>query len=204
MTQIKIDGAGITVRDWILDDLEVYRRWLQPGQRWQELDGPYFKKPTPDEIPPIIERIRSRIEAGSFSDPRHNLIIAEAHHNRLIGQVSRYWISEETHWLAAGLVIYDPALWGRGYGTTALGLWTDYLFQAFPAIVRLDLQTWSGNIGMMRLAAKLGYQLEGRFRKARIVAGEYHDALGYGILREEWMHLHPHGFTVQSKEELDD
>lgn len=104
----------------------------------------------------------------------------------MIGQVSRYWLSEETHWLAVGIVIYDPNLWSKGYGAEALGLWMNYLFETIPELVRLDLQTWSGNLGMMRLASKLGYQLEGRFRKARMVSGVYYDGLGYGILREEW------------------
>ena len=39
---------------------------------------------------------------------------------------------------------------------------------------------------MMKLAEKLGYQLEGRFRKARIVGEEHYDALGYGMLRDDW------------------
>jgi putative hydrolase of HD superfamily len=54
---------------------------------------------------------------------------------------------------------------------------------------------------MMRLAEKLGYQLEGRFRSARIVAGAYHDALGYGILREEWQAKYPHGFSTGRNED---
>lgn len=66
-------------------------------------------------------------------------------------------------------------MWAKGYGTEALSLWTEYLFAAFPQIVRLDLQTWSGNLGMMRLANKLGYQLEARLRKARIVNGAYYN-----------------------------
>ncbi|MFN8378228.1 MAG: GNAT family protein [Anaerolineae bacterium] len=91
-------------------------------------------------------------------------------------------------------MIFDPALWARGFGFEALGLWTDYLFQNMPELVRLDLQTWSGNPGMMRLAEKLGYQLEGRFRMARIVKNEYYDSMGYGILREEWQARFPRGF----------
>jgi RimJ/RimL family protein N-acetyltransferase len=63
-----------------------------------------------------------------------------------------------------------------------------------PHIVRLDLRTWSGNHGMMRLAEKLGYQQEARFRQARIVEGRYYDGLGYGILRAEWETQHPKGF----------
>ena len=65
-----------------------------------------------------------------------------------------------------------------------------------PDIVRLDLRTWSGNTGMMRLAEKLGYKLEAVFRKARIVEGTYYDGLGYGVLREEWRTLYPHGFVA--------
>jgi putative hydrolase of HD superfamily len=194
MEHIQLEANGVRLRDWSIADLEPYEHWLQPGHRWQELDGPYYKKVTTEEIPGILERVRTRLETRSLADPRNNFIIAESRYNSMIGQVTRYWISEETLWLAAGIVIYDPSLWGRGYGYSALGLWTDYLFQAFPAIVRLDLQTWSGNTGMMRLAEKLGYMLEGRFRQARIVAGEHYDALGYGILRTEWQELHPQGF----------
>jgi putative hydrolase of HD superfamily len=183
------------LRDWRLDDLEAFAHWLQPGHRWQELDAPYYRSTAAEDIPAVIARIRARIESGNFSTPRQNLVITQPEHNRLIGQVSRYWISEETNWLAVGISIYNPELWSQGYGTEALGLWMTYLFDALPEIVRLDLQTWSGNTGMMRLASKLGYQLEGRFRKARIVAGEYHDALGYGILREEWQARYPAGFA---------
>lgn len=186
MESIILSGERVHLRDWILTDLEAFAHWQQPGHPWQELDGPYYPGPKADDISGIVERIKTRIESGNFSTPRQNLIIALRESNQLIGQVSRYWISEETNWLAAGISIYDPALWGQGYGAEALSLWTGYLFAAFPQIVRLDLQTWSGNPGMMKLATKLGYQLEGRFRQARIVRGEYFDALGYGILREEW------------------
>lgn len=194
MQKIILTEKKVHLRDWVLDDLDEFAHWLQPGHHWQELDGPYFKKIAPEEVPALVARIRTRIETKNFTVPRQNLIIAETESNRLVGQVTRYWIGEETNWLAAGIVIYDPALWAQGYGTQALGLWTSYLFDAIPDIVRLDMQTWSGNSGMMRLAAKLGYQVEGRFRKARIVAGEYYDALGYGILREEWQKLYPQGY----------
>lgn len=76
-------------------------------------------------------------------------------------------------------------------GYEAFGLWTEYLFQKMPELVRLDLRTWSGNLGMMRLAEKLGYQREAVFRKARIVKGKYYDGIGYGILREEWETMYP-------------
>jgi putative hydrolase of HD superfamily len=114
----------------------------------------------------------------------------------MLGMVTRYWESRETLWMSVGLAIYDPRHWGRGLGYEALGLWTDYLFREMPEIVRLDLRTWSGNVGMVRLAEKLGYVREACFRKARIVDGKYYDSLGYGVLREEWSGRYPDGFAV--------
>lgn len=49
---------------------------------------------------------------------------------------------------------------------------------------------------MMALARKLGFTEEARFRKARIVNGEYFDGMGYGILRKEWDARYPDGFAA--------
>lgn len=62
----------------------------------------------------------------------------------------------------------------------------DDVFEEKKQIVRLGLTTWSGNIGMIRLAKKLGMKKEATYRNARIVNGEYFDAVSYGVLREEW------------------
>ena len=88
--------------------------------------------------------------------------------------VSRYWISKETNWPALGITIYDPEFWGEGFGYEALGIWCQYLFDNEPKFVRLDLRTWSGNIGMTKVAEKLGFTKEAVFRMARIVEGEYY------------------------------
>ncbi|MCA9970912.1 MAG: GNAT family N-acetyltransferase [Anaerolineales bacterium] len=191
-----IDGMQIALRDWQLDDLEAFAYWLRPEHRWQELDGPYYPKTPLEMIPLAVARVRDQIEAGEWPEPRQRLAIADQQTNRLLGQVSWYWTSQETNWLSVGIVIYDPAHWGRGLGLEALGLWGDYLLAAMPQLARLDLRTWSGNLGMMRLAEKLGYQLEARFRDARIVNGEYYDGLGYGVLRAEWRQRYPDGFAA--------
>lgn len=189
-----IDGKNIRLRHVSLDDLPAYRRWQQPGHAWQALDGPYYPKPTSEQVEKTIEMIQKRIAAGNLPPEPTRLMIADKQTDAFIGQVSRYWISEETNWSAVGIVIFDPDQWGRGIGFEALGLWSDYLFRQFTDWVRLDLRTWSGNQGMVHLAKKLGYQQEACFRKARIVDGEYFDGLGFGILREEWQAKFPEGF----------
>jgi putative hydrolase of HD superfamily len=191
-----INGKQINLRDWEEGDLSDYAHWLQPGHDWKRLDAPYYPSPNADEIHEIVDDQRNAIEFADWPNPRQQLIIANLQDNQMIGQVSWYWISEETHWPALGIVIYDPQHWRRGIGYEALGLWSDYLLQAQPLFVRLDLRTWSGNTGMMRLAQKVGYREEARFRKARIVDGQYYDGMGYGILREEWTARYPLGFAA--------
>ena len=176
----------IILRDWEEQDLQPWLDWHRDSPKWRETDGPYFRDKPIAELEGEIDIRRSMIRAGMFEIPRNSLMIALKESNQMIGVVSCYWIGRETNWLAAGLDIYDPEYWGKGIGAEALTLWITYLFENYPKIVRLDLQTWSGNTGMMRLAEKLGFKEEARFRKARIVKDQYYDAIGYGILREEW------------------
>lgn len=192
---IRIEGTRIVLRDATLDDLGPLAHWIQPGHRWQEFDGPYYAKPTPEDVERMIEGRRTRIVAGGFPTPRESLMIADRGTDALLGHVTWYWESQETNWLSVGIGVYDPETWGRGHGYEALGLWGEYLFAAMPQLARLDLRTWSGNHGMMRLAEKIGFVEEARFRKARIVNGEYFDGLGYGMLREEWQERYPDGFA---------
>lgn len=191
-----IEGINIRLRDICLDDLSSYRHWQQPGHDWQAFDGPYYPKATREEVDEKIEAIKTRIISEDWPKIRGRLMIASKQSDEILGSVSRYWISQETNWSAVGIVIFDSASWGKGIGYEALGLWTDYLFTQFPDWVRLDLRTWSGNQGMIRLARKLGYSEEARFRKARIVDGDYFDGLGFGILRDEWQAQFSDGFAA--------
>ena len=185
-------GIKINLRPWQLKDLDAYAHWLQPHHKWHQLDGPYYAKMTRGQIEKLKVKIQKKIEAN---EPIHQrVVIADARSDELLGTTSWYWQSKETNWLSVGIVIFDEANWGKGLGYEALGLWSQHLFDTMPELVRLDLRTWSGNVGMMKLAEKCGYREEARFRMARIVNGEHFDGMGYGVLRSEWSALYPNGF----------
>lgn len=179
-----IDGERVRLRDFRAKDLGPYERWMQPGARWQEFDAPYFGAPDPTWVRDHVEGLQERIESGAWEDPRRRVVLARRDDDELIGTLARYWICEATEWPGVGIDIYDPDAWGRGYGSEALTLWCDYLFA--QGYHRLDMRTWSGNERMMRLAEKLGFRLEARFREARPVDGKRYDGLAYGLLRAEW------------------
>jgi RimJ/RimL family protein N-acetyltransferase len=194
-SEFRLPGTDIVLRDWQLADLPAYAYWLEPGQEWKRLDAPYYPGPDFAEIPEYVARKQRSITGPALPDPRTNVVIARADTDELIGAVNAYWESIETLWLTMGIVVYDPRYWGHGVGFAAMGLWTEYQFRRRPEIVRLDVRTWSGNYGMIRLAQKLGFQQEACFRNARIVEGQYYDSLAYGILRTEWQQQYPDGFT---------
>jgi RimJ/RimL family protein N-acetyltransferase len=196
-----ISGRRAALRDWRHEDLDVYGYWLLPHHAWHKFDGPYYAKPTPDKVPEMVDFVRQKIEANTWPSPRQRMVIARRDTDTLIGMVNWSWVSAETFWPEIGIAIFDDTFWRQGIGYEALGLWSDYLFQQKPELARLDLRTWSGNHGMMRLAQKIGYQEEARFRKARIVNGDYYDGLGYGVLREEWEARYPGGFAASLSSE---
>lgn len=183
---MKIPNQQISIRDWKEEDAEKYRFWNTGKHLWMEYDGPYYPKSTAKEVEESIIRFNKITSEFSEQDTRRRMFIADNKTDQLIGIVSWYWQSEETNWKSIGIVIYDEAFWSKGVGYEALSVWIDYLFEADQGMARLDLRTWSGNFGMMKLATKLGFMEEARFRKARIVKGEYYDSIGMGILREEW------------------
>jgi len=149
-------------------------------------DGPYYPKMSKEKIEQLVKEYKNYIRGGNWPNPRKRMVIANKETQELTGTVSWYWQNEETNWKSIGLAIYDDKNWGKSIGYEALKLWIDYLFKEDKDIVRLDLRTWEGNIGMLKLAEKSGFKEEARFRKALIVKNKYYDSIGLGILKEEW------------------
>lgn len=178
------NGNIIVLRDWIQNDFETYKHWHHEKYEWTKLNAPYFPLKLEEELDQEIQQLKIN------SKTKKRIVIANKTTNELIGTVCWYWQSKETNWISIGLAIFDNSYWGKGLGYEALSLWTEYLFASFPEIVRLDLRTWSGNMGMIKLAEKLGFKKEATFRKARIINGKYYDSLAFGILREEWKNVY--------------
>ena len=109
--------------------------------------------------------------------------------NQPIGMVSKDWIDKQTRWLEIGIVIYDSSKWSGGYGTAALQIWINHIFQNTDKLEHIGLTTWSGNPSMMHVAEKLGFQKEAQIRKVRYYNGKYYDSMKYGILRDEWKNV---------------
>ncbi|WP_226035147.1 GNAT family N-acetyltransferase [Aquibacillus saliphilus] len=179
---VKIIGDKIELKEFTQEDIDELYYWKfeerqQEAKKW---NGPYIPevKQTKEEYRKAFEKE----EKIPLNVPGSLSITASG---KLIGYVGAYWVDKNTNWLETGIVIYDKNYWNGGYGTQAYQLWIDFLFRS-TELHRLGMSTWSGNIRMMKVAAKIGMKEEARIRNARIVDNEYFDAIKMGILREEW------------------
>jgi [ribosomal protein S5]-alanine N-acetyltransferase len=75
--------------------------------------------------------------------------------------------------------------WGRGLMREALGALLDHAFGTL-ALRRIEAEVNPDNLASNRLAAALGFTLEGRLRQRWTNHGEHVDIHFYGLLRDEW------------------
>jgi ribosomal-protein-alanine N-acetyltransferase len=94
-----------------------------------------------------------------------------------------------THFPAGGNLeigyVLIPSERGKGYGTEAVKIMTDYLFLS-KDIVRVQAHTDVRNVASQKVLEKAGFSKEGTLRKSSFIRGEWRDNFVYSILREEW------------------
>lgn len=198
--RLPAEGRRVRLREWRAEDLPSYASWIMPPESggehaWQRTDGPFYPNFTTESARRWLVRLGERVEAGDWAAAPDTAVIAEAATDRFLGQVSWYHAEKPTEdpgtgtrllpLYSIGVSIYPPEFWSGGFGSEAVRLWIGHLFTATDAH-RLDLETWSGNRGMCRVAQKLGFTEEARIRRARLVEGVHYDRMVYGMLREEW------------------
>lgn len=181
---LTIVGQRVNLRQFLPGDARWLARAMAQGTWWR-WDAPWEGPPTPKEIKRIPARVRSL--ARERTVPPRRMVI-ETRAGFPIGTVSRYWADVQTQWLEVGVGIYEARYRGRGYGTEALALWVDHLFETMP-IHRIGLRTWSGNLRMMRLARRLGFHQEATIREAYLAGRRAYDRVAFGMLRREWQRL---------------
>jgi RimJ/RimL family protein N-acetyltransferase len=179
---IEINGDKIILKEATTEDIDelYYWKYEEKEQAAKKWNGPYI----PEETKTKMEYIEAwQRDNEIFPNVPGSMVIYV--NEKMIGSVGSYWVDRNTNWLETGIVIYDKDFWNGGYGSEAYKLWIDFLFKS-TNIHRLGMSTWSGNMRMMKVAEKIGMQEEARIRNARMVNGEYFDAIKMGILREEW------------------
>jgi RimJ/RimL family protein N-acetyltransferase len=175
-----IPGQRVNLRTLVESDLADYERWYTHDYKAWEFDAPYLGH----GLGKTLENRRKWLD-GDRQPPFRRLEIETKEH-RHIGWVNIYRVTAvDVHMIEAGIDIIEDELWNQGLGTEALRLWVDYVFEAHN-LARLGVATWSGNPRMVRVAEKVGFQVEGRIRNGCEVKGRFYDRIKLGVLRSEW------------------
>lgn len=187
---MKITVDNITLRDYVLSDVEDEVRWTNVETEWFRSDTPWMKMEPVD-----AEELRADMAEIINSMPEDAIrwrfeIDVDGRH---VGLVSSYYLNENyeyTPWNSIdqsknapennsirglGIEICEMEYWGKGIGVKALTALMEY-YRSFGENHFL-IETWSGNLRMLGCAKKLGFYEVKRTKGAHVVDGKEVDDL---------------------------
>ncbi len=182
----------ITLRDRREADIDDDVRWYTEQTQWARWDAPWEMQAKLAQFDPAAYRCAQTEKLTQPpEEPRRSLEL-DTQDGLHIGTVSSYFINDAFDWVlpasvqpgyrvyhALGLDICSDDHWGRGLGKQALSAWIQYHLE--HGISDLYLQTWSGNLRMMRAAEHVGFVLCRRKQDLRQVRGNTYDGLTYRL-----------------------
>lgn len=129
--------------------------------------------------------LRKEFSENGFWKDDYKLMLITDKAGNLIGELDNFKTSPNIQGSEAGYRIFRKEDMGKGYMTEALQLFSAYLYQTNPKMLRLTLLIRSDNIGSIKVAEKCGYVNEGTLRNAWVDDGRPYSMEIYSLLRDE-------------------
>lgn len=132
-------------------------------------------------FPYTVKDAEEFIAAMNATDPTVTFPFAITIDDKAIGSIGAFRQSN-IHFRTAEIGYYlGEPYWGKGYGTCAVKLICEYIFQ-HTDIIRLYAEPFADNIGSCRILEKCGFELEGVLRKNAVKNGVVVDMKMYSVL----------------------
>lgn len=188
---VQIRYRDIVLREMRESDIADEIRWNTVETEWSHWDAPWEMEEAIQNFNETEEKKRLLEFIHGPKPPIPYSLEIDTADGVHIGTVSQYLIDENFDWISRkdaqgkctyhtlGIDIAESSHWGRGYGTRALAAWTHYFLS--NGITDICLQTWSGNIRMIKCAQKLGFAECCRKYGKRQVRGKTYDALTFRL-----------------------
>ncbi len=157
-----------TLRTWH-DDADVIRYW---GDRSPILPAHAFEA----DIAPNGRFTR-------FEEDGYFCICDET--GRAIGRVEYEGFRLPNRSAELSILIGEKDAWSKGYGTEAIILMLDWLFND-RSLHRIWLEVYATNTRAQRSYEKVGFVREGTLRDRWLMGGQWNDAHVYSMLRREY------------------
>lgn len=183
---MQLENNKIILRDTHESDIGDIIYWNTVDTEWMLGDAPWEhqKEDSYDWQQYRINKKQQIKEQKESSQIRSRFEICindekETH----IGYISSYCINEEYKiddngtLTAIGMDICSTTYRRKGYGSSAYQQFIKYLQN--HGIQEIYTQTWSGNIPLIKMTEKLGFQECNRYQKIRQVRDELYDGLTF-------------------------
>jgi RimJ/RimL family protein N-acetyltransferase len=156
---------------------EEYLGWLNDNEVTRYLEAGKFPS-SPETLHKYLEH---------FQNSKTDLVFAivDRETDQHIGNVTLNRINWIHRTADTGLMIGRKEFWGRGYAFEAWHLLVEYAFQRL-GLRKIIAGAVADNIASIVTLEKLGFKIEGTFRKEYLMDGEYQDAMRLGLLREDF------------------
>lgn len=180
-----IFGEKICIRPLEPGDEEMLHRWWNDGDIMAHAGFPYG---TLQGINAIREIVRRESAQEALFPSSKIFMLCRRHDMSPIGEISYGGYDRHNQRCEIGIKICDSTVRERGYGTEALALFMDYLFN-YLNLNKIELTTMPDNKRAYHVYEKMGFKRSGVLRKhyfdARV--GQFVDSIYMDILKKEWM-----------------
>lgn len=175
----RLIGDRIFLREYSRDDLKFMRQWCNDPEIVDNLSDvflfPHTENGTEQYLNSILE---GKTEQKGF-------VIADKVTKEYIGQIDLFKIDWKNRSTELGIVIGIKKYLGNGYGTEAIKLLQNFVFNKLN-LNRLQLEVHDFNERAYKCYIKCGFTEEGRLRENNFVNGRYSDTIYMSILKREY------------------
>jgi RimJ/RimL family protein N-acetyltransferase len=163
------------------EDGELWARWLNDLE---------VALPLGDEAYMTFGLERMQEEAQQAALGRDNVFtIVERQNGCAIGRCLLFALDSINRSAMIGIFIGEKSFWGQGYANEATRLLLDYSFNLLN-LHSVMLGVFSFNQRAIRSYQKLGFQMIGRRREARLIGGRPYDVIFMDMLESEFRAQH--------------
>lgn len=170
------EGRLVRLRAMRTEDAEKFAVWMNDRDMADKLFG--------GAMPITLEQEREWIAKNAGRQEDQCQFAVETLDGRLIGACGYHQLDWKNRRAMVGWQIGDPEMRGKGYGTDMIETLLKVCFETL-GLRKVSLCVYAFNEAA-RLYERLGFTLEGVFRKERFVRGGWWDELRYGMFKTEW------------------
>ena len=206
---MEIKNCKVVLRDFIESDIDDRIYWETVETEWQLWDAPweYNEGEMFDTIGYRIERLAWLAKEKKKDENRMRWsfqICINDESRKHIGWMNTYHIDDNYRFTrgeghcAIGIDIPDMSSRRKGYATASWDLFIEYLLS--NGVKDIYTQTWSGNVRVIGLMNKLGFEECNRVKGYRMIRGQLYDGLTFKLNKEKYNDFHKkYNFEMESR-----